>query len=199
MKKNNLTRIILSIISILMIVIGFMKSEGNVEILILGILGIISLVVLDTQATSMVGLSEDNPKVKTFKFLNIFTIAIMILCLVFASLSPNKQLSITEDNKTLVIGLMSVFMMFFGNLSPKIPFNRYLGLRLPWTVRDEQTWKIAHRLVGYLSFPIAIIMFIMSFFFSGETVGSIGILSWIIIPGLYSFVFYYKKVKGLSQ
>ena len=70
MKKNNLTRIILSIISILMIVIGFMKSEGNVEILILGILGIISLVVLDTQATSMVGLSEDNPKVKTFKFLN---------------------------------------------------------------------------------------------------------------------------------
>lgn len=88
--------------------------------------------------------------------------------------------------------------MFFGNLSPKIPFNRYLGLRLPWTIRDEETWKVAHRLVGYSSFPIAIVMFIMSFFIDGNTVGIVGVLTWVIIPGIYSYIFYYKKLKGLN-
>lgn len=198
MKKNDFTRIILLIISLLMFVVGFVMSQRNVNIFILGILAIVSLVVLDKQASKIAGLSQDNPKVKTFRLLNIFTIFIAVLCFIFASSSTNNQISITEDNKTLVIGLISIFIMFFGNLSPKIPFNRYLGLRLPWTIRDEETWKVAHRLVGYSSFPIAILMFIMSFFINGNIVGIVGFLTWIIIPATYSYIFYYKKLKGLN-
>ena len=198
MRKNDFTRILLLIISISMFVIGFVMSDMNIEILILGILGIVSLVILDRQATKIVELSEGNPKVKTFRILNMFTLFIVILCFIFTLSSPDNQISITEDNKTLIIGLMSVCMMFFGNLSPKIPFNRYLGLRLPWTIRDEETWKVAHRLVGYSSFPIAIIMFIMSFFIDGNIVGMVGFLTWVMIPSIYSFIFYYKKLKGLN-
>ena len=190
MKKNDLTRIILLITSLLMLVIGFVMSKSNIEILILGILAIISLVVLDRQASDIVKLSKNNPKVKTFRFLNMFTLLIVVLCFILALSSSDNQVSITEDNKILIIGLMSAFMMIFGNSSPKIPFNRYLGLRLPWTIRDEETWKIAHRLIGYLSFPIAIIMFIMSFFFDGNIVGIVGILTWVIIPSIHSYIFY---------
>lgn len=89
--------------------------------------------------------------------------------------------------------------MFFGNLAPKIPFNRYMGLRLPWTIRDEDTWKVAHRILGYISFPIGIAMFVSVFFFSVETVAMISVLTWIIIPGIYSLVFYYKKAKGINM
>ena len=198
MKKNDLTRIILLITSLLMLVIGFVMSKSNIEILILGILAIISLVVLDRQASDIVKLSKNNPKVKTFRFLNMFTLLIVVLCFILALSSSDNQVSITEDNKILIIGLMSAFMMIFGNSSPKIPFNRYLGLRLPWTIRDEETWKIAHRLIGYLSFPIAIIMFIMSFFFDGNIVGIVGILTWFIIPSIHSYIFYYKRLKGLN-
>ena len=198
MKKNDLTRIILLITSLLMLVIGFVMSKSNIEILILGILAIISLVVLDRQASDIVKLSKNNPKVKTFRFLNMFTLLIVVLCFILALSSSDNQVSITEDNKILFIGLMSAFMMIFGNSSPKIPFNRYLGLRLPWTIRDEETWKIAHRLIGYLSFPIAIIMFIMSFFFDGNIVGIVGILTWVIIPSIHSYIFYYKRLKGLN-
>ena len=198
MKKNDLTRIILLITSLLMLVIGFVMSKSNIEILILGILAIIFLVVLDRQASDIVKLSKNNPKVKTFRFLNMFTLLIVVLCFILALSSSDNQVSITEDNKILIIGLMSAFMMIFGNSSPKIPFNRYLGLRLPWTIRDEETWKIAHRLIGYLSFPIAIIMFIMSFFFDGNIVGIVGILTWVIIPSIPSYIFYYKRLKGLN-
>lgn len=34
-----------------------------------------------------------------------------------------------------------------GNIAPKLPFNRYVGFRLPWTVTDEDTWIFTHRLV----------------------------------------------------
>ena len=113
MKKNDLTRIILLITSLLMLVIGFVMSKSNIEILILGILAIISLVVLDRQASDIVKLSKNNPKVKTFRFLNMFTLLIVVLCFILALSSSDNQVSITEDNKILIIGLMSAFMMIF--------------------------------------------------------------------------------------
>ena len=197
MKKNDLTRIVLLVISLLMFLVGFIMSKSNMSVLILGILAIISSTILDKQASNIVNLSEDNPKVKTFRFLNIFTIFIVMLCFIFISSSDN-QVAITDDNKILVIGLISSFIMIYGNLSPKIPLNRYLGFRLPWTIRDEETWRIAHRLVGYLSFPIAIVMFIMSFFFDGNIVGILGVLTWVIVPSIYSYIFYYKRLKGIK-
>ena len=68
MKKNDLTRIILLITSLLMLVIGFVMSKSNIEILILGILAIISLVVLDRQASDIVKLSKIILKLKLLDF-----------------------------------------------------------------------------------------------------------------------------------
>lgn len=193
MKNFNFTRIYLLIISLL-ILISIYKSQKYLLIVLI----IFSLFTLNSQAKIIVNLSETNPKIKTFKFLNIFTCFSFILVTIIALLSPDKQIIITEYNKTLVMGLTSLFMIIFGNLSPKIPLNRFLGLRLPWTIRDEETWRIAHRLTGYLSFPIAILMFTMSFFFNPTLVGVLGILIWIIVPSMYSFKFYKNKFKNLK-
>ncbi len=48
-------------------------------------------------------------------------------------------------------------MVFIGIVSPKLPYNRHTGLRLPWTVRDEDTWKNAHRILGFISFPMVLL------------------------------------------
>lgn len=189
MKKNDFTRIIFLITLLLILVAGFIIPEGNIAYSILGASAIISLVILDIQAPKIAKLSEDNPKVKTFRFLNRLTLFTVILCSIFAVLLPIEKSTISKDIDILIIGLISMFMMIFGNLSPKIPFNRYFGLRLPWTIRDEQTWRIAHKIVGYLSFPIALIMFVSSFFFNSDIVGPIGILTWVIVPSIYSFIF----------
>ena len=46
--------------------------------------------------------------------------------------------------------------------------------------------------------PLALIMFVLVFFFNNEKVVIIGILTWIGIPSAYSFIFYYKKIKGIN-
>ncbi|MDO4927000.1 MAG: SdpI family protein [Turicibacter sp.] len=194
MKNINFKGILFLIISLLILATGFIFSDAQIVYYIFGVLTFISLVILDVQAPKIVNLSEDNPKVKTFRFLNRLTLFIVILCCILVILSSLGKLTVPMNTDIVVITLITMVMMVFGNLSPKIPFNRYFGLRLPWTIRDEKTWRIAHRIVGYSSFPIALLMFVSAFFLNINTVVPIGILTWIIIPSIYSAIFYYKSL-----
>lgn len=198
MKKFDFTNILFLITSLIILIGGFMVKESNLTISIIGAVVIFTLIIFDVNAPKIVKLSEGNVKIKTMRTLNRLTILIIIIGCIFSILSPIKSSLDSKTNEILLVGLCSIFIMFFGNLAPKIPFNRYMGLRLPWTVRDEDTWRVAHRILGYISFPIGIVMFVLSFFFKIETIVVTGILTWIIIPSIYSLVFYYKKIKGIS-
>lgn len=48
---------------------------------------------------------------------------------------------------SLGIGLLLTAM---GNYLPKCPPNYTVGIRLPWTLADEDNWKKTHRLGGYV-------------------------------------------------
>jgi len=54
------------------------------------------------------------------------------------------------DSGWLVInGFLVAFLVmgnFFGNLKP----NRFVGIRTPWTLRNDETWRATHRLGGRL-------------------------------------------------
>ncbi|MCX0379217.1 SdpI family protein [Clostridium perfringens] len=198
MKKFDFINILFLITSLIILIGGFMAKESNLTISIIGVVVIFTLIIFDVNAPKIANLSEENVKIKTMRTLNRLTILIIIIGCIFSILSPIKSSLDPKTNEILLVGLCSIFIMFFGNLAPKIPFNRYMGLRLPWTVRDEDTWRVAHRILGYVSFPIGIVMFVLSFFFKIETIVVTGILTWIIIPSIYSLVFYYKKIKGIS-
>lgn len=198
MKKFDFINILFLITSLIILIGGFLVKESNLTISIIGAVVIFTLIIFDVNVPKIANLSEENVKIKTMRTLNRLTILIIIIGCIFSILSPIKSSLDLKTNEILLVGLCSIFIMFFGNLSPKIPFNRYMGLRLPWTVRDEDTWRVAHRILGYVSFPIGIVMFVLSFFFKIETIVVTGILTWIIIPSIYSLVFYYKKIKGIS-
>jgi uncharacterized membrane protein len=89
-------------------------------------------------------------------------------------------------------------MVVVGNTAPKLPFNRHLGLRLPWTVRDEETWNVAHRVLGYVTFPLVICFLVSIQFFELKTCVIATILSWILIPGLISGIFFWKKNQSMQ-
>ncbi|GAA0100597.1 hypothetical protein UT300012_13110 [Paraclostridium bifermentans] len=198
MKKIDITGIVLSIASLLIIIWGTIAPENNLSFTVVVALAIISMIILDAKASKVSNLSEGNPKIKTMRFLNRLSMLVFVGFYLFTIMPSTKNLLNLENNDIVIVTLVSILIMVFGNSAPKIPFNRYLGLRLPWTIRDEDTWKLAHKILGYISFPIAIIMFISAFFFKIETSSTICILLWIIIPGVYSFIFYYKKMKGLK-
>ena len=151
------------------------------------------LVILYRNMDSLTGYSEENPKNRTMKWITVFNGVLLLLCIGAVWLGENGYLGNVSE-EWLAVALVSVVMVVLGNLAPKIPFNRYTGLRLPWTVRDEDTWRLAHRILGYISFPLVFLY--GALLLCGVEIGTatgVVILSWIIIPGGISFLFYRRK------
>ncbi|MFR5265256.1 SdpI family protein [Clostridium sp.] len=191
MKKFDFTKIVFLVSSILILLIGVLVPEGEVGSSVIAFLVILSLILFDIKASKILNLSKDNPKIKTVRLINNFTIgSILIISLFINMKSINGALP-----ESIEVILVALFILFFGNLSPKIPFNRYIGLRLPWTIRDEDTFRIAHRLIGYLSIPCGILMLLCAYF-NNTNLALIFFFSWILIPSLYSLNFYNKKLKN---
>lgn len=151
------------------------------------------LVILYRNMDSLTGYSEENPKNRTMKWITVFNGVLLLLCIGVVWLGENGYLGNVSE-EWLAVALVSVVMVVLGNLAPKIPFNRYTGLRLPWTVRDEDTWRLAHRILGYISFPLVFLY--GALLLCGVEIGAatgIVIFFWIIIPGGISFLFYRRK------
>lgn len=143
-------------------------------------------------------ISESNPKMKTLKKVTLFNTGLLIACGAAVLLDYTEIISIpVENQKYLAAFIIIVVIVFTGNMSPKLPFSRHTGLRLPWTVMDEETWIVAHRIIGYLTLPLVLIyiagMFIVEDF---EVLTGIIVALWIGIPSVYSYIFYYKKTYG---
>lgn len=151
---------------------------------------IIALFIFYKNAPEMVNLSSENVKIKLVKRLTVITVLFVILVICISVFAQNLPENLV---KNILLILFTLYFIYFGNECPKIPCNRYLGLRLPWTIGDEQTWRYAHKIVGYLSFPGAIIMLLIGIFYSFEIGIILGISIFAIIPSIMSYKFYKKS------
>lgn len=128
------------------------------------------------------GYKKGSPRFKTFRFL-IFFSACMIIGIYYMVMQQQETMLSTSKQSTIII---FIFMLVFGNYAPKIPFNRNLGIRLPWTLKDEYTWRYAHRIAGYTSIPCAFLYLSISLLGYYNLAG-IMILVWILIPAIMSY------------
>lgn len=196
----------LSVAAILAVLLG-----GVVGCAVAGACTAVIMVIYFKNIAAISNISEDNPKVRTLRGVTIFSVVYLIVAVLFTvavnegmfdrfteKMSP-KEFDTAE--KLLMAVILALPMAVYGNTAPKLPFNRFVGLRLPWTVRDEQTWLIAHRILGYLSLPLAILLFVpvrtgmnygdyVKFWWTGA------LFLWIGIPGIISGVYYWRKYSG---
>lgn len=107
------------------------------------------------------------------------------------------------QEKWLLVGLFSCLFLFFGAVSPRLPFQRHTGLRLPWTVLDEPTWNLAHKILGMLALPITVLYVAVALVcedVDAVAKASVGaLLLYIAIPGLLSLIFYWKQYGRLKK
>lgn len=107
------------------------------------------------------------------------------------------------QEKWLLVGLFSCLFLFFGAVSPRLPFQRHTGLRLPWTVLDEPTWNLAHKILGIIALPITVLYVAVALVcedVDAVAKASVGaLLLYIAIPGLLSLFFYWKQYGRLKK
>lgn len=137
-------------------------------------------------------------KIGTLKVTTLFNMAVLIFAVMIAIFNEASFIRLSESGEQrLALAVTCIIMLFGGYISPKLPFTRHTGLRLPWTVQDEETWNIAHKVIGFISLPLVLLYLAASCTINNfEAITLAVIFLWIGIPGLISFIFWWKKFYG---
>ncbi len=90
--------------------------------------------------------------------------------------------------------VMGALFVFVGNYMPKCSQNYTIGIKIPWTLNDEENWNKTHRFAGILWVVGGVVIMATSLF--GSVYVFLGItLAMAFAPTIYSYVYYRKHRK----
>lgn len=182
-------------LSFLTMVIAMSVKNELVSIILVGACMLAATIVLYRNLTLLTSVTTDDLRIGIMRVAVFFNVGILIIGIIVAFLIALDVINFSEnEEKMFAMVFLSCIIMFMGIIAPKLPYNRHIGLRLPWTVQDEDTWRIAHRILGYISFPVVLLYIACAWtipYF--EVVSTAAMIIWIGIPGVISLVYFYKK------
>lgn len=127
--------------------------------------------------------------VKLGKWIMPFTSIFLVIVSIYSTIYPNSSFS---NIATIVfVGLLFIVS---GNYFPKNHVNKYIGLKFPWLLNDEENWDKTHKLASY-TWILAGIIFILQLFVSPLKVVSIPLVIILVgvLPLIYSLMLVYKN------
>ena len=91
----------------------------------------------------------------------------------------------------LFLGLLFIII---GNYLPKARQNYTIGIRIPWTLANEENWNKTHRFAGYLWMicGLLIILFSLTRLVPGEWLLGMVLIT-ALVPCVYSYWLHAKK------
>ena len=168
--------------------------EGNVvatasrwTILILPIFILLSGLIKWIDCKGLVG--SQNKEISRYIFrvtLLLFNaIAIFQFLLILTGVSMGTQMG------RLMAFLIGLFMIFVGNVSPKIKeTNKHFGFRVPWIMNNDEAFRKTQRFFGFASTISGVIFILISLFVANQLamiLVSIVLLLTIGITAVYSY------------
>ena len=103
-------------------------------------------------------------------------------------------------NPNILIGLIGGFYVILGNYLQSVKPNYFIGIRTPWTLENEETWRKTHRLGGKLWLIGGLITILVAFVTKNNTLLAItfGIVTAVIsiVPIIFSYVEFRKIHKN---
>lgn len=184
--------------SMLSMLFALIIDNTVVSILLTSACLLTAVIILYRNTALLTRTTTSAKKLGAVRITTIFNIGVLAVCVTVCVLSEMGILPFSDrDGKFFAMLLVSAIILFTGMISTRLPFNRHTGLRLPWTIHDEDTWNVAHRVLHDLSIPIVLLylgctLTVPDF----ETVTLCAVGLWIGIPAVTSGVFFWKKMHG---
>ncbi len=100
-------------------------------------------------------------------------------------------------DKIMLVFIGAVFIVV-GNYMPKCKQNYTIGIKLPWTLNDEENWNKTHRMAGKL-WVIAGFIVMLCMLAPTNVMATIFIIILfvaVIAPTIYSYLLYRNKKKS---
>ena len=112
-------------------------------------------------------------------------IAVFQFILMLTGVSMGSQMG------RLMAFIIGLFMIFIGNVSPKIKeTNKHFGFRVPWIMNKDEAFRKTQRFFGFASMVSGIIFILISLFTANQLamiLVTVGLLLTIGVTTVYSY------------
>ena len=95
----------------------------------------------------------------------------------------------------VVMPFLGVLLVLTGNYMPKIRRNPTMGIRLPWTLLDDENWYKTHRFAAPVWVVCGFILIVLGMIGYTQWPALLVFLVMFLMPMGYSFMLYLKKKK----
>jgi uncharacterized membrane protein len=207
-KKNLKTLIITSIVILTPIIIGLIlwnqlpdeipfhwNIKGEVDDWASKPVAIFALpaFLLAMQWLCVIATSADPKKHNhTAKPLTLVFWIVPALSVVLSAVMYASALGTVVHVDTIMYILLGLMFIVIGNYMPKCKQSYTLGIKLPWTLDDEENWNKTHRLAGFL-WVIGGVVIMASAFLGKFWLFFVVLVPMVIIPTIYSYILYRNK------
>ena len=121
-----------------------------------------------------------------------------IISLTTSSMIYAQALGMDIHVGTIARILFALLFLFLGNYMPKCRQNSTIGVKIRWTLKNEENWNKTHRFTGRL-WMAGGIFFLISLVFPFDyfiPLFVIALLLLAFLPMLYSYSYYRKQLKA---
>ncbi len=198
-KEANRVRGIILFLSFLAVMVSVAVKQEMAAMICTAVLLIMILCILYRHLGILTIITIKDIRLKSLQLTTIFNIGMIALAMGGALLLETGVITAGEQQEKYFSGFLVAAIMFFaGYISPKLPFNRHTGLRLPWTVQDEETWNVAHQILGIIGVPLGIVYLTLLFLVEDFELLTVALVLLLVgIPGVLSCYYYWKKYHRL--
>lgn len=143
--------------------------------------------------------SSADPKKQNIegKVLNIVFWICPVISVLGAVLIYGTALGMEFRVEKIIPSLVGVVFIMVGNYLPKCKQSYTMGIKLPWTLNDEENWNRTHRLGGKLwvacGFIFIVSMFLPNKFMVVIFLSVIAVA--VLVPTVYSYLLFREKEK----
>lgn len=141
------------------------------------------------------GTSAD-PKNKNHspKMLNLVLWICPVISLLIGSIVYTYSMGIEIDISLIMPLFFGVLFVVIGNYLPKCKQNYTIGIKISWTLNDEENWNYTHRISGKIWVAGGVLILLTAVFRQVWIFVAVTALM-VIVPFVLSYMFYRKKNK----
>jgi uncharacterized membrane protein len=128
-----------------------------------------------------------------FKFILVAFMSVLSIFIIY--ISKNQKLS----SPSMIVVLVGILFVFMGNYFKVIKPNYFIGIKTPWTLENEDVWKLTHLLAGKMWVIGGIVIVICSLIVPEDLnfyifMSITAVISFV--PIVYSYLIYQKTKKN---
>ena len=93
----------------------------------------------------------------------------------------------------VVVPFVGVLLAVSGNYMPKVRRNYTVGIKVPWTLADDENWNKTHRMAAPIWVVCGLLLIVLGLIGCTSWLALVVIMVMVFLPTVYSFALHLKK------